>query len=110
VAGHQVINCRVVVSPFHQNKPSRTTWYELSIWDSLAHAFGRQGFKAGAMALFRLENMRVEAWMDRDGQPKATIKAGVDKFLDLRPAEGPAQAPGQDGPQGLPPAAKPRAL
>jgi hypothetical protein len=116
VAGHQVTNCRVVVNPFQQNRPSRTTWYELSIWDSLAHAFGRQGFRVGDMALFRLDNIRVEAWLDREGQPRATIKAGVDKFLDLRPAAPPpapaepGRTPSAEGPGPAGAAPRPRAL
>jgi single-stranded DNA-binding protein len=88
VDGNRVVNCRLAVSPWAKYKsPRPTTWYEVSLWDTQAYAFDRLRFKEGDQVLFRLDNIRVDAWIDHEGKPKAAIKGAVDKFVDLRPSQ-----------------------
>ncbi|MDR2387838.1 MAG: hypothetical protein LBE80_09685 [Deltaproteobacteria bacterium] len=83
---HQVINCRVAVSPWSKRKPQiDLIWYEVSLWETQAHAFKNLNFKVGDQVLFRLDNIRAEAWVDSEGNIKTTIKGAADKFMDLRP-------------------------
>jgi single-stranded DNA-binding protein len=86
VEGSKVVNCRVSVNSWLKKKSQKpVSWYEVSLWDSQANAFVRQDFKIGDQVLFRLDNIRADAWIDRDGQPRASIKGAADKFVDLRP-------------------------
>jgi hypothetical protein len=87
VAGHKVVNCKVAVYPWRKVTERRPTWYEVSVWDNLGAAFARCGFGRGDQVLFRLDNVRVQAWTDKFGNPRASIKGAADKFLDLRPSE-----------------------
>jgi hypothetical protein len=86
ISGHKVINCRVSVTPWRRfNRNRQPTFYEISLWDHQCMAFSRLGFNVGDLVLFRLDNVRAAAWIDKNGGLRASIKGAVDKFLDLRP-------------------------
>jgi hypothetical protein len=112
VGGREVVNCRVAVSPWiRRDNLKATAWYEVSLWEAQARAFGKLNFKVGDQVLFRLDNVRAEAWLDHEGRPRAAIKGAADKFVDFRPSQGDflatlreieSEAPGEP----LPPAPK----
>ena len=92
VNSSKVVNCRVAVRPWLKRVNLKsTTWYEVSIWETQAYAFEKLNFKVGDQVLFRLDNIRAEAWVDSRGNPHAAIKGAADKFFDLRPTQGVCQ-------------------
>lgn len=110
VDGSTVVNCRVSVNPPQRKRNAEATLYEVSVWDAQARAFDKLGMQPGDRILFRLENVRVDAWLDGGGHPQASIKGAADKFVDLRPQtfahrkaprerEGQGEPPGRPGPK-----------
>jgi hypothetical protein len=86
VPGHYiarfVVGCR-----FWDRKTGkrRLTSYQCCVYDSQAKLFEELEFKKGDTVLVRLEDLRLEAYLDAEGQPRASMRAFVGKFLDLRP-------------------------
>ncbi|MDR2456183.1 MAG: hypothetical protein LBE49_06275 [Deltaproteobacteria bacterium] len=85
----------VVDCPHQARKTGKRhlTSYECSIYDYQAKLFEKLEFQKGDTILVRLEGLRLEAYLDAKGKPRAALRALVGKFLDLRPRLG-------DGPGG----------
>ncbi|MDR2456182.1 MAG: hypothetical protein LBE49_06270 [Deltaproteobacteria bacterium] len=93
VPGHYIARF-VVDCPFRARKSGKRhlTSYECCVYDSQAKLFEKLDFKKGDTILVRLEGLRLEAYLDAQGKPRASLRAFVGKFVDLRPRLG--QGPG----------------
>lgn len=61
----------------------RTTWYKVVCWGKLAEATNRYLVK-GRKVMVTARRIQAEAYLDREGKPKAALKLTADavKFLD----------------------------
>ena len=61
----------------------RTTWYKVVCWGKLAESTNRYLTK-GRMVMVTARRIQAEAYLDREGKPKAALKLTADavKFLD----------------------------
>jgi hypothetical protein len=86
--GHYVVQFNVSVSHISRKTLRRhVTFYECSVYDYQAKIFEKMKFQMGDHIMLRLENLKVEAWTDSAGRAKASLKAFVGKFADLRPID-----------------------
>ena len=61
----------------------RTTWYKIVCWGKLAEATNKYLLK-GRKVMVTARRIQAEAYLDREGKPKAALKLTADavKFLD----------------------------
>ena len=61
----------------------RTTWYKVVCWGKLAESTNRYLVK-GRKVMVTARRIQAEAWVDKEGKPKAALKLTADavKFLD----------------------------
>jgi single-strand DNA-binding protein len=61
----------------------RTTWYKVVCWGKLAESTNRYLTK-GRKVMVTARRIQAEAYLDREGKPKAALKLTADavKFLD----------------------------
>ena len=100
-AGDQVTNFSVAVNTRWTDKAGephdRVSWYRVACWGRLAEVTN-QFLSKGRMVMVTTKRITAEAYMGKDGQPKAALKVTADavKFLDRANAdqdEGPSEMP-----------------
>jgi single-strand DNA-binding protein len=66
----------------------RTTWYQVTCWGRLAEATN-QYLTKGRKVMVTARRIQAEAYLDKDGKPKAALKLTADavKFLDSTAGE-----------------------
>lgn len=86
-AGDQVTNFSVAVNTRWTDKAGepqdRVSWYRVACWGRLA-AVCNQYLTKGRMVMVTARRIEAEAYLGKDGQPKAALKltANAVKFLD----------------------------
>jgi single-strand DNA-binding protein len=66
----------------------RVTWYKVTCWGKLAEAVNRYLVK-GRKVMVTAKRIEAQAYLDKEGKPKAALKLTADavKFLDSAPGE-----------------------
>ena len=86
-AGDAVANFSVAVNARWTGKDGdpeeRVTWYRIACWGRLAEVTN-QYLSKGRMVMVTARRIAAEAYVGKDGQPKAALKVTADavKFLD----------------------------
>ena len=86
-AGDQVTNFSVAVNTRWTDKDEeareKVTWYRIACWGRLAEVTD-QYLSKGRMVMVTAKRITAEAYLGKDGQPKAALKVTADavKFLD----------------------------
>ena len=86
-AGDRVTNFSVAVNTRWTDKDGdpqeKVTWYRIACWGRLAEV-ADQYLSKGRMVMVTARRITAEAYIGKDGQPKAALKVTADavKFLD----------------------------
>lgn len=86
-AGDQVTNFSVAVNTHWTDKAGeprdRVSWYRVACWGRLAEVCNQYLLK-GRMVMVTAKRIEAEAYLSKNGQPKAALKVTADtvKFLD----------------------------
>ena len=80
--GKEVVNVNLATNPFGQEE---TTWWEIALWGKLAERFQNMGIDKGALLQVATSSVTARAYTDKEGQPKAILRANASQFVVLSP-------------------------